>query len=63
VTVCANEFKAAGIIDYQRGHIQMVDRKRLEEVACDCYHIIKGEYDSLYADLANPLQPKRVIRL
>jgi CRP-like cAMP-binding protein len=52
VTVAANDFRNAGAIDYQRGHIQVVDRKGLEERACECYQVIKEEYDHLYADLA-----------
>lgn len=54
VSVTANGFKKAGIIDYQRGHIQIVKRQELEAVACECYQIIKKEYDCLYADLAKP---------
>jgi len=52
VTVAANNLKHSGVIDYRRGHIQVTIRSGLEEVACECYQIIKEEYDSLYADLA-----------
>ncbi len=51
VSNAANDLKKAGIIDYQRGHIQILDRKRLKARACECYRVIKGEYDHLYADL------------
>jgi CRP-like cAMP-binding protein len=54
VSVAANDFRNAGAIAYQRGHIQMVDRKGLEEKACECYQAIKDEYEHLYADLAKP---------
>jgi CRP-like cAMP-binding protein len=52
VTVAANGFRTAGVIGYQRGHIQLIDREGLEALACECYQAIKGEYDNLYADLA-----------
>ncbi len=64
VTVAANEFKTAGAIDYQRGHIQIADRQGLEAIACECYPAIKDEYDRLYADLAKlSIQSKGAISL
>ena len=53
VSVAAGNFRNSGAIDYKRGYIHVVDRKGLEEVACECYQIIKNEYDDLYADLSN----------
>jgi CRP-like cAMP-binding protein len=44
-------FKQAGLIDYQRGHIQMLSREGLEARACECYRVIRDEYERLYADL------------
>jgi DNA-binding transcriptional regulator YhcF (GntR family) len=52
VSVAASDLRSAGIIAYQRGHIQIVDRQGLESIACECYSIIKREYDKLYADLS-----------
>lgn len=46
------DFKNAGLIDYYRGHIQILDRQGLEARACECYSVIKEEYVRLYADLA-----------
>lgn len=51
VTTAAIDFKDAGLIDYQRGHIRVLDRHGLEAKACECYRAIKGEYERLYADL------------
>ena len=51
VTVAAKSFKDSGIINYRRGSIQVVDRRALEEIACECYHLVKAEYDSLYSHL------------
>lgn len=41
VTVAAANFKKKGLIEYTRGTIQIIDSKRLQEEACECYHIIK----------------------
>ena len=54
VTEYAQAFRTAGAIEYRRGEIHIVDREGLEAIACECYEIIKGEYDRLYADLAAP---------
>jgi CRP-like cAMP-binding protein len=52
ISVAASMFKDAGLIDYHRGDIQLLDRKGLESIACECYVIIKDEYDRLYVDLS-----------
>lgn len=52
VTVAANGFREVGVIDYRRGYIQVVDRKGLEAIACECYPVIKKEYEDLYAELS-----------
>ena len=53
VTNAANTFREVGAIDYRRGYIHVIDRKGLEAIACECYPVIKEEYDDLYADLSN----------
>jgi CRP-like cAMP-binding protein len=45
-------FKNEGLIDYKRGRIHILNRQGLEAKACECYRVIKEEYDRLYADLA-----------
>ncbi len=52
ISVTANDLRQVGAIDYQRGHIQILDRRGVEAKACECYRVIKGEYDRLYADLS-----------
>lgn len=52
VSVAANNFRSSGVIDYRRSNIHLIDRKGLEALACECYQMIKEEYDSLYADLS-----------
>jgi CRP-like cAMP-binding protein len=52
ITGVAIQFKDAGLIDYRRGRIQLVDRAGLEARACECYEVIRDEYERLYEDLA-----------
>ncbi len=47
VTVTAGLLQKAGLIGYRRGRITVLDRGGLEEAACECYQIIKKEYDRL----------------
>lgn len=52
ITGASLNLKEAGLIDYQRGHIQLLDRAGLEARACECYEIIRSEYRRLYEDMA-----------
>jgi hypothetical protein len=47
VTGAARTLQEAGMIHYSRGRIAVLDRRRLEARACECYAIVKGEYDRL----------------
>ena len=47
VSVAANSLRQMRAIDYQRGNVMVLDRKGLEEASCECYHIVKTEYDRL----------------
>ncbi|HEX4020844.1 MAG TPA: Crp/Fnr family transcriptional regulator [Acidobacteriaceae bacterium] len=44
VTVAAGKLQTLGMIRYTRGRIQIVDRDRLEQMACECYHIVRDHY-------------------
>jgi hypothetical protein len=37
----------AGLISYSRGRIKVLDRKGLEQRVCECYAVVKVEYDRL----------------
>ena len=52
VSEAALALKDEGLIDYSRGHIKILDRQRLEARACECYDVIRDEYEKLYKDLA-----------
>jgi CRP-like cAMP-binding protein len=47
VTETAGALQERGLIRYHRGKISILNRKKLESAACDCYRIIKKEYDRL----------------
>ena len=47
VTEGAQKLQQAGLIRYGRGHITVLDRKGLEQRSCECYAVVKKEYDRL----------------
>jgi len=51
VTEAAGKLQRAGIIRYSRGHIVVRDRARLEREVCECYGVVKKEFDRLLSDL------------
>lgn len=50
VTEAAFALQKAGLIKYARGHITVVDRPALESRTCECYAVVKQEYDRLLPD-------------
>jgi CRP-like cAMP-binding protein len=47
VTEAAGHLQRAGLIEYRRGHITVLDRPGLEQRTCECYAVVKKEYDRL----------------
>jgi CRP-like cAMP-binding protein len=47
VTVAAGRLQDAGLIHYSRGHIRILDRQGLEAAVCECYGVVKSEFDRL----------------
>jgi CRP-like cAMP-binding protein len=47
VTEGAMKLQQAGLIRYSRGHITVLDRAALEKRSCECYSVVKKEYDRL----------------
>jgi CRP-like cAMP-binding protein len=47
VTEAAGNFQDAGLIRYHRGHITVLDRLALEARSCECYQVVKTEFDRL----------------
>ena len=47
VTEAAGKLQKHGLIEYSRGRITVLDRARLEQSVCECYAVVKAEYDRL----------------
>ncbi len=47
VSIAAGHLQSKGLIKYVRGTITMLDRDALERAACECYRVVKDEYDRL----------------
>lgn len=47
ITEAARKLQFAGAIQYRRGHISIRDRLQLEAQSCECYAVVKREYDRL----------------
>ncbi len=48
VTAVAGELQRLGLIEYRRGRVKILNRKGLEEKACDCYSVTHNLYLNLY---------------
>lgn len=47
VTEAAGKLQSAGLITYSRGRITVLDRPGLESLVCECYQVVKKEFDRL----------------
>ena len=61
VTDAAGRLQKEGLIRYRRGQITVLDRERLEQRTCECYAVVKKEYDRLLpsvtgAGIAHPTE-------
>jgi CRP-like cAMP-binding protein len=54
VSIAAAALKRAGLIDYSRGRLRVIDRKGLEAASCECYRVIEGEFDRLLGTDGSP---------
>jgi hypothetical protein len=50
VTGSATKLQKAGLIQYVRGRISVLNRRGLEQRSCECYAIVRRAYDSLLGD-------------
>ncbi len=51
VTESARKLQKAGLISYTRGHIAVLDRAGIAKRACECYAVVKKEYNRLLPDM------------
>ncbi len=54
VTAAALRLQQAGLIHYKRGHITVLDRAELEARVCECYAVVRKEYDRLLPVVPRP---------
>lgn len=47
ITEAAGKLQHSGVISYCRGHITVLDRAALEARVCECYHVLRREFDRL----------------
>lgn len=48
VSMVANKLQRAGMIAYNRGQFRILDRQKLEAMTCECYQVVKDQFDKLY---------------
>jgi CRP-like cAMP-binding protein len=60
VTDAAGKLQRAGLIRYSRGHITVLDRPALEGRVCECYIVVKREFERLLSDIP-PGDPMQVL--
>jgi CRP-like cAMP-binding protein len=60
VTDAAGKLQRAGFIRYSRGHITVLDRPGLENRVCECYAVVKREFERLLSDIP-PGDPNQVL--
>ena len=53
ISEAAGKLQDKGIIRYRRGSVQILDRPRMEAHSCECYEIVKQEFDRLLGDGGN----------
>jgi CRP-like cAMP-binding protein len=55
VTLAMRDLQEAGMVEYDRGRVALVDRMKLEAAACDCYRFVRANFERLSPRLGAPL--------
>ncbi|HEV2763611.1 MAG TPA: Crp/Fnr family transcriptional regulator [Pyrinomonadaceae bacterium] len=50
VTVAAGQLQSEGLIEYTRGAVKVADARGLEGASCECYQVVRREYDRLLGE-------------
>lgn len=53
VSLAMNTLQKTGIVQYRRGRVTILNRKALQDRACECYEVSKHEFDRLLGDTVN----------
>jgi CRP-like cAMP-binding protein len=56
VTLAAQSLQTAGLISYQRGKIQVVNRAGLEQASCECYAIVRERFEAFLTPPSTAVQ-------
>ena len=64
VTEAAGKLQRDGLIRYSRGRINVLDRPGLEKASCECYAVVKKEFDRVLDDIpgGDPFQALAKVR-
>lgn len=63
VTAAAGRLQTAGLIRYRRGRISVLDRVGVEQRACECYAVVRREYERLLPAATNASIAARIMNL
>ena len=47
VTIAMRALRETGFVNYRRGSVRIVDREGLEGVSCECYRVVRGQFERL----------------
>jgi CRP-like cAMP-binding protein len=59
IGLIANSLQRAGIIKYGRGKLEILDYERMKELSCECYFIIRDEYERFVKDKKFPIRVRQ----
>ena len=60
ITEAAGKLQREGLIRYRRGHIAVLERSGLETLACECYSVVRAEFERLLSSIA-PGDPSHIL--
>jgi DNA-binding transcriptional regulator YhcF (GntR family) len=63
ITLAARSMQEAGLIQYSRGLIRIIDRDGLEDASCECYAIVKERFDAFLTPPAHAHQETKLGRI
>jgi hypothetical protein len=52
VTICPGMLQEAGLIEYRRGKLHVIDRRKLEKASCECYQTMNKQLKTWDAEYA-----------
>jgi CRP-like cAMP-binding protein len=59
VTLAAQSIQSAGLINYRRGVMRILNRSGLEDASCECYAVVTQRYEAFRASRSSAIQHKR----